>query len=339
MTNTTHSELQKILDHWGLELYRFEKVRDVYKVYTKKGLKNLKLSPLVPARILFVHQAISHLNQRGFTKMTPLIPTKNGETSVFDQNFAYSLFDWIEGRQCDYQNKTELTDSMKVLADFHQKSNDFTPPMQSNMRDHLGKCLKHFEERYQDLLRFRELAHRLPKDQFAVSYLDNVESYLPMAAEAIAKMKKSDYNKLVEQARIRKPFCHGDPAARNFILTPANEVFMIDFDSCRLDLPIMDVIKFTRRVMKKYRWQYPVAKLIIDSYQEVSPLTSSELTVMKAVFFFPQKFWRLAIRYFDQHAAYGPERLLRKFQKFVRNKDHLVQFQQQFENYQSQGGE
>ncbi len=339
MTNTTHSDLQKILDHWGLKLYRFEKVRDVYKVYTESGLKNLKLSPLVPARILFVHQAISHLNQRGFSKMTPLIPTKNGETSVFDQNFSYSLFEWIEGRQSDYRNKAELTDSMKVLADFHQKSSDFTPPLHSNMRDLLGKCLKHFEERYQDLLRFKELARSSPKDQFSATYLANVDAYLPMATEAIAKMKKSDYIKLVEQARRRKPFCHGDPAARNFILTPANEVFIIDFDSCRLDLPIMDVIKFTRRVMKKYRWQYQIAKLIIDSYQEVSPLTSSELEVMKAVFFFPQKFWRLAIRYFDQHTAYGPERLLRKFQKYVRNKDHLVQFQQQFENYQSQGGE
>ncbi len=339
MTNTTHSDLQQILDHWELELYRFEKVRDVYKVYTQNGLKNLKLSPLVPGRILFVHHAIAHLNQRGFSKMTPLIPTKTGETSVFDPNFAYTLFDWIEGRQCDYRNKTELVDSMKVLADFHQKTSGFTPPPTSNMRDHLGKCLKHFEERYQDLLRFKELALTLPKDQFAASYLANVEAYLTMAAEAIAKMKKSDYHTLVEQARLKKTFCHGDPATRNFILTPENEIFMIDFDSCRLDLPIMDAIKFTRRIMKKYRWQYPVAKLVIDSYQAVNPLSSSELAVMKAVFFFPQKFWRLAIRYFDQHAAYGPARLLRKFQKYVRNKDHMVQFQQQFSNYQSRGGE
>jgi hypothetical protein len=60
---------------------------------------------------------------------------------------------------------------------------------------------------------------------------------------------------------------------------------------------------------------------------------------MKAVFYFPQKFWRLAIRYFDQHAAYGQERLYRKFQKYLSNRDQLIQFQEQFENYQSCSGE
>jgi spore coat protein I len=271
--------------------------------------------------------------------MYPLIPTLRGETTVYDQNQAYSLFDWIEGRQCDYRNKTELTQSIKVLADFHQKSCGFIPPERSNMRDHLGKCLRHFEERYQDLLRFKSLAAANQQDPFARIYLANAAAFLPMAELAIAKMKISAYSKLVERALIIKPFCHGDPAARNFILTPAKEVFIIDFDSCRLDLPIMDLIKFTRRVMKKYRWRYPTAKLLIDQYQEVNPLTSSELAVMKAVFYFPQKFWRLAIRYFDQHAAYGQERLYRKFQKYLSNRDQLIQFQEQFENYQSCSGE
>jgi spore coat protein I len=339
MTDTTNFDLQQVLNHWGLELYHSEKIRDVYKVYTQRGIQNLKVSPLVPARLLFVHQAVKHLTTKGFTKMYPLIPTIQGETYVCDQHYAYSLFDWIEGRQCDYKNKSELLQSIRILADFHEKSCGFIPPIHSNMRNHLGKCLKHFEERHQDLLRFKELAVANDKDPFAKAYLASINVFLPMAEKAIAKMKISAYPRLVERAHVIKPFCHGDPAARNFILTPHNEVFIIDFDSCRLDLPIMDLIKFTRRVMKKYRWRYPIAKLLIDSYQDINPLTSSELEVMKAVFFFPQKFWRLSIRYFDQHTEYGPERLLRKFQKYVGNRSHLVQFQEQFENYQSYGGE
>lgn len=339
MNDTINSNLQGILNHWGLKLYNWEKVRDVYKVYTHEGIKNLKVSPLVPTRLLFVHQAVKHLTKNGFIKMYPLIPTIQGETYVFDQQFAYSLFDWIEGRQCDYKNKSELVQSIRVLADFHQKSNGFNPPEHSNMRNHLGKCLKHFEERYQDLLNFKELAIVNDQDPFAAAYLSSIDKFLPMAEKAIAKMKESAYPRLVERAQVIKPFCHGDPAARNFIITPKNEVFIIDFDSCRLDLPIMDLIKFTRRVMKKYHWRYSTAKLLIDSYQEINPLTKSELEVMKAVFYFPQKFWRLSIRYFHQHGEYGQERLLRKFQKYIGNKTYLAQFQDQFENYQSLCGE
>ena len=207
------------------------------------------------------------------------------------------------------------------------------------MRNHLGKCLKHFEERYQDLLRFKELSLTNSTDPFTVTFLKHIDFFLPMAEKAISNMRKSAYPRLVERAQVMRPFCHGDPAARNFIITPDNQVFIIDFDSCRLDLPIMDLIKFTRRVMKKYHWRYPTAKQLIDSYQEINPLTQSELEVMKAVFYFPQKFWRLSIRYFDQHGEFRQKGLLRKFHKFLGNRTYLAQFQDQFEKYQSFGGE
>lgn len=326
-------DLQTIVNHWDLQIFRAEKIRDVYKIYTNQGIKNLKVSPRLPERLLFVHQAINHLIKQGFTKMVPLIPSREGTTYVCDHQWAYSLFDWIEGRQSDCRNEAELIDSTKILAEFHQKSTGFVPPEGSNMRDRLGKCLKHFEERYQDLLEFKASAKLNQSDSFAKAYWESVDFFLPMAEQAITKLKGSSYLDLVARAQIIKPFCHGDPAARNFIITPEQQVFMIDFDSCRLDLPIMDLIKFTRRVMKKYHWRYQTAQLLFDSYQAVYPLTQNELEVIKAVFYFPQKFWRLSIRYFHEHGRYTDERSFQKFKKFLRNKAQLAQFQTEFEDY------
>lgn len=338
MIESINLNLQRILDNWGLRLLYWEKIRDVYRVYTDQGSKNLKVSPNYPARLLFVHQAVEHLTKQGFSKMVPLIPTLHGDTYVGDQQYAYSLFDWIEGRQCDYRNRQELIDSAKALAEFHQRTLGFTPPAKSNMRDHLGKCLRYFEERHQDLLQFREMAAARPKDRFAEAYLANIDTFLPMAQTAISKMRQSSYQSLVEQAKMLKPFCHGDPAARNFILTPEGRIFLIDFDSCRLDLPLMDLIKFTRRVLKKHRWNYQTAGLLINAYQDVNPISWSELEVMKAVFYFPQKFWRLSIRYFHQNIRYKPERLYLKFLKHLANRTNIAAFQRAFELYQQYGG-
>lgn len=338
MNEANRVDLQLILAQWGLKVLRYKKIKDVYWVQTDQGPKNLKLSPLLPKRLLFVHQAVRHLERRGFDKMYPIIPLSNGQSYFSDGRFAYTLFNWIEGRQCNFKKIYELIDSTKILAEFHRKSSGFSPPEQSNMRNRLGKCLHHFEEYYLDLLEYKEAARLMTEDPFAKIFLANVDFFLPMAEKAIYKLQNTAYMDLVERARQTGQFCHGDPAARNFILTPEDDIFMIDFDSCRLDLPIMDLIKFTRRVMKKYHWDFKVAKTLIKSYHEESDLTLNELQVMKAVFYFPQKFWRMSTRYFHQHGRHTPERALQKFQKYLRNKSALAQFQNEFESFQLEGG-
>lgn len=333
------ADLQFILAQWDRKVLDFKKIKDVYWVQTDQGPKNLKLSPLLPKRLLFVHHAVRHLENQGFDKMYPIIPLCNGESYFSDGQVAYTLFNWVEGRQCNFKKNHELTGSTKVLAEFHRRSAGFTPPEYSNMRDRLGKCLTHFEEYYNDLLEYKETAGTMPEDRFARTFLANVDFFLPMAEQAIHKLRNSAYHELVERARETKPFCHGDPAARNFILNPEEKIFMIDFDSCRLDLPVMDLIKFTRRVMKKYNWDFKVAKILIDSYHEESSLSLGEIQVMKAVFYFPQKFWRMSTRYFHQHGRHTPDRALQKFQKYLRNKNAFAKFQQDFETYQLERGE
>lgn len=331
-------DLESILANWGLRPIRSEKIKDVFKVNTVQGVKNLKVSPLKPRRLIFVHQAVQYLTNGGFSKMNPIVPTLKGETYISDGQYAYTLFDWIEGCQCNFANQSELVEATQVLAELHRHTFGFIPPPHSNTRKQLGKCLNHFEERFDNLHEYQQMARQMPNERFARVYLENCDYFIALAAQAIAKLKTSNYSELVNRAGIEHPFCYGDPAARNFILTPNERVLMIDFDSCRLDLPIMDLIKFIRRVMKKYRWSFPIARLIVDAYQAVNPISPDELGVMKAVFYFPQKFWRISTRYFHRHGDYYPDRLLRKLQKCLQNKKAFYQFPFLFDTYQVNPG-
>lgn len=331
-------DLDSILANWGLKPIQTEKIKDVYKVDTNQGIKNLKVSPLKPRRLIFVHQAIRHLTENGFGRMNPLIPTLKGETYVSDGQYAYTLFDWIEGRQCNFNNQSELVKATQVLAELHRYTQGFNPPQYSNTRKQLGKCLDHFKERFYNLQEYQQTARRMPNDSFAQVYLENCDYFISLAAQAIAKLKQSNYDELIIRAGIEQPFCYGDPAARNFILAPDNRVFLIDFDSCRLDLPIMDLVKFIRRVMKKHHWSFPIAQLIMDAYHEINPISRDELGVIKAVFYFPQKFWRISTRYFHRHGDFYPDNLFRKLQKCLQNKKAFYQFPVLFDGYQARPG-
>ncbi len=331
--------LARLLEPWGLTVFNWEKVKDVYKVETDLGRKNLKFSPLEPRRLCFVQKAIHHLIQKGFPWLRPLIPTLRGDTYISDGKYAYSLFDWIEGRQVDFSNPAEIKKSAMILADFHQKSRGFQPPEHSNMRNRLGKCLAQFQDRYQDLKNYQREALKNPKDSFAKVYLKSSPLFLAMAKQAINKIENSDYQQLVTNASLTKPFCHGDPAARNFIITPYNDVFLIDYDSCRLDLPIMDLIKLTRRVLKRESWNFQTARLLIDSYHQIKPISPSELAVIKGVFFFPQKFWRITNRYYENKHKHSKKRLLRKLAKLLSQTNNFARFLQEFDAYHLERGQ
>lgn len=333
MIQTEFIDLSRIMREWGLTVLGVQQFKDVFQLKTDQGVKNLKVSPLQPKRLLFVHRCILHLQNSGFQGMYPIIPALDGRTYITDSRYAYSLFDWIEGRQCDFNNLAELRGATQLLAQFHQSSRGFIPPVHSNMRNRLGKCLLHFEKHYQDLLDFKEIAAATPDDPFSQTYLSQVDYFLPLAAHAAQKLRQSAYPELVKTARQNHTFCHGDPAARNFILTPEERIYMIDFDSCRLDIPVMDLIKFARRVLKKCNWDIEIAKILTTAYHEVNPLSASELEVMKAAYYFPQKFWRIATRYFHRHNCHSPERTLHKLKKYVANRSELIQFQKEFDKY------
>lgn len=230
--DNTSPDVRWIMGHWGLATHSWEKVKDVYKVATDHGIKNLRASPNDPFRLSFVHQAIRYLGIRGFKGICQPIPTPYGNYYVYVKQHAYSLFDWIEGRQCDFGNRDELINCTKTLAEFHQRSEGFIPSEKLDTCDNLGKCLDQFEERYQDLLKFRDVAISRPKTPFSELYLENVADFLQMAKISIAKLSNSSYYDLVRRAALKRNLCHGDPAARNFIITPDGSIFIIDLDAC-----------------------------------------------------------------------------------------------------------
>ncbi len=327
-------DLKEITSAWGLELYRAEQVKDVYRIETNQGVKNLKVSPLNPKQLDFVHQAVLHLSQNGFQKMTPLIKTLSGKTYVDDGTAAYTLFNWIDGKQCKLRSERELAQATAVLAEFHLYSRGFTPHSQTKLRSRVGKCSKNFVKRSQELLEYKKIAAQMPGDRFAELYLKNIDYYLPLATNAIQLLEQSPYPELVAAYQLRRPFAHGDPAARNFILTPEKQIYLIDFDSCRLEMPILDLIKFARRVLKKHHWKFEVFSQMLTAYQQIQPFSREEFQVMQSVLSFPQKFWRMSSRYFEQRDRRSPERLTHKFEKLLKERKNFTHFQNDFQRYQ-----
>lgn len=319
--------LRELMQTWNYQAKRIEPIRDVYKVSTTRGTVALKGNLLPPEQMQFIHSFLHYLQDQGFTQVLTAIPTPDGRDFIVMEGVVYSLYHWIDGKRPNFRHLDELNDACRALAKMHHACTGFHPPAGSRPRKRWGRLIDIHKKRRHDLTQFAEIAKekRYPS-RFDREYLKHLPDYLNLADQSLALLNADEYNNLVHEGKQKGYVCHGDVAERNFIRTPDGETWIIDLDSCRLDLPVMDLVKFTRRILKKSHWSPNVAQNVISSYHQVYPLSPEEIRLFEAMIMFPQKFWRIADRYYNKSKFFSEEKAYLKLKNVLRQKDDFLKF-------------
>ena len=92
---------------------------------------------------------------------------------------------------------------------------------------------------------------------------------------------------------------------------------LIDFDYCKREVRTFDISNFMIKVLKRVDWNIEFAKAILDSYNEVLPLIESEYKVLYAYLQFPQRYWRLANRYYYNEVNWGQNTFGSKIESII----------------------
>lgn len=327
MERPHHISLRELLQSWNLQVKRIEPVLDVYKVQTDQGPKALKGCTLSPDAMRFIHSIFHHLKAQAFEPIMNAIPTADGQDFIVSEGMVFALYDWIEGRRPKFRHCEELRDACKTMAGLHRASMGYHPPSGLHPRRRWGRLADSQKKHRQDLADFAEKAKKKRYlTRFDREYLRHMPDYLDLATRSIESFNTEEYAALVRGYKHKGCFCHGDVAERNFVRRLDGVTALIDLDSARLDLPLMDLVKLTRRVLKKARWDPAVAQTIISAYQSIYPLQPEEIRIFGAVMLFPQKFWRIADRYYHKTKFFSEEKAYHKLQSVLRQKDAFLRF-------------
>ncbi len=323
-------QILSLMAAWGYAPESIGEVRavlDVYRVETADGPKNLKWTRHSDEMLLFVISALRHLEDNGFHHLRLPLATVDGTPFLVRDGEHYLLSDWIDGHQVDVIHPEQLAGSCRTLAYFHRASRGFRPPDGINVRQRWGELHYALGKRCHELEQFPRLAAKRGRlTGFDRAVAAETEYYLALANFARDMLAKSSYRPLAAKAALEGSLCHGDVAARNFLVTPKGEVCLIDFDGLCQDLPLIDLWKFLRRAMKSLRWDTTLGLRILEAYESVTPFTSNELEVLLALVSFPQKFWRLANRYYGGRYRVEEDRFLRKLQRCTLDRQAHAEF-------------
>jgi len=291
---------QNVLPHYNLQnsqisIIKFkdtDKQRAVYRIDFKEKSYCLKKVYYNIQDLLYVYSAIEWL-YRNDIRVPKLLPTIDNNRFVSYQDMLFILTPWIKGEKCNFDNIDHVLLSVKKLSIVHSISRDFQPILGSSIKegfdDYYISTLKHF----QDLLQTSNEAFKY-KDIFSRQFISTFDANL-----RLAKISLNISNK-IDNDNLSKSLCHGDYVNKNLIFPPDLDPWIIDFDKCKTDYCAKDLAYFMRRLLKREntKWNIDLALSVLETYNEYSPLTESDLRYLISYICFPQKYWKISRDYY-----------------------------------------
>lgn len=291
---------QNVLPHYNLQnskisIIKFkdtDKQRAVYRIDFKEKSYCLKKVYYNQDDLLYVYSAIEWL-YRNNIRVPKLLPTINKNRFVSYEDMLFILTPWIEGEKCSFDNIKHVMLSVKKLSTIHSVSRNFKPILGSSLRegfdDYYISTLKHF----QDLLQASNEAFKY-KDKFSKQFISSFDINLSLAKISL------DISNKIDNSNLSKSLCHGDYVNKNLIFPVDLDPWIIDFDKCKIDYCAKDLAYFMRRLLKREntKWDINLALSVLETYNESSPLTDSDLRYLISYICFPQKYWKISRDYY-----------------------------------------
>lgn len=311
--------------------------KGVYCLKTDRGTKCLKRINYGIQKLYFVYAAKEHLIKNGFEYVDKYDLNIEGEPYALVNEDIYTLSQWLKGRECDFYNDDDLKIASQTLAKMHMASKGYDPPENSKLKTDLGRWPHLMEKRIKALDKMRNMSRkRNKKGDFDFNYVKNVEFYRNLAKRALNVLNDSDYMEICKDTEGEKSFCHHDYTYHNIIIDNKNSVNVIDFDYCKREVKAYDISNFMIKVLKRRDWSIDCANLVLESYNKVTPLSKEEYRVIFAFLLFPQRFWRLANRYYYNEVNWATNTFNKKIKTLISEQENYMHFIEDFKKEYAQ---
>ena len=336
-------ELQNAIEEcFGLVPGNINYVQDdiIFTVQDGKTLA-LKYFPGPPGRGLFSLAAMKHLENNRFGN----IPYAENITPFFFENRMYYLSHHVAGREGNVENINDVRHCAATLAYMHKAAEGFTAQkallymeelnsafdenaresdVERFIRNELGNLPELYIHRSQELKRYKKIAKK-HNNHFDYEYIAIADFYCEKAEKLCYELEKTGYNELITFYNFRGTICHREYAPHNVIFTEkqGSTPGVVDFASCSIDLPVIDLANLIKRRMRKCGWVPQIANTIINSYTKHRNLTQADINILKIILDYPQKLWRIVNIYYNSRKTWCEKSCLKKLEE-IRNEKNGI---------------
>lgn len=280
-------------------------------------------------RILYTCAAQIHLRNCGFSRTNMYLRTVSGEPFIHYNDVLYMITPVLPGRECNLEFSEDRSAAAKCLASMHNASRGFTSQRASKIisvlcpkgeaktacaKSDFGRLPEVLRRRTGELERFGRIAKR-GNGRFDHAYRQICSEFTELAGKLCDELESSDYSFISDKMGREGYICHKNFSGHNVKIGP--EIYMINFEECRIDMPSWDVVSILKKTLKVSDWSENVVYDVLNDYSSVRVLDAGELAVIRILFKFPQKIWRIVNKYYNSNRTWGEKINLEKLNEAV----------------------
>lgn len=312
--------LEKILSKYDFDIEGIEKVRSVYKIFSKQGifcLKKISNGYERAKKAFFVSQ---YVKDKGFNNVADYVPTSDNYLFIKYHKTTFYVTKWINGGEIDFSSISDILDATELLAKFHQNSKGFRIKKQAKINVNYEDWYKNYKTYWRDIKEVvKKAKEKDNKTKFDELYIEGIYYFEKDYILAKRLIKGKELKSTVKEIKENRFLCHDSFYYQN-ILRSDDELYLVDLESSAMDMPISDLGKFIRRIMprRKYKWDFDICRRIIEKYTDVRDISINEYKYLLSIIVFPHKYWKLGKKRYIKKKSWTEEKYIRKINKLMR---------------------
>jgi spore coat protein I len=325
------AEAQRVIEQFQIK-GQCSIIRDQIKIDTGNNLKCIKKANYNIERLMFIYELKEYVAKKGFSFIDRFDIAPDDKPYIMYNNEIYVLTDWIEGRECNFDNISDAKAAVETLALLHKCLLGYVPSSGIKVRSELGNLPALLKKRSEEFLKIKKIAKK-GKNRFDYLYMENVDFFLEKSLNSLEIINSDIYRVLVDKAEKEMEFCHRDYSYHNLIINRVGNFYVLNFDFCCQEIRTHDIVSLLRKIMSECNWNVEVAINVINWYDVVSKLDKYEMKIIYALLEYPQKFWRIANRYYNSRRTRPETGFYNKLEDVISEKKFYSDFLIRFKEY------
>lgn len=319
---------KSVLEQYDLEVVSTSRGRGSLLCETNQGFKQLVECSWGISRLPMEAYILRFLKEEGGQLVDAYVTTKEGKLYAENsQQVRYVLKDWFHASECSVSSGIELGMAVRTLAKVHALLRQFPAYQKENMEEKEdwnvllwkgGYLPDEYMRRNNELRRVRTyIRNKKKKSDFERDIYDHISDIIAQGEEAKKLLEEADYKSLYDQALEQKYLCHGSCSQHN-ILIRDGKVAMVNFQKSQILPQVTDLYLFMRKVLEKNHYSAKIGSMMMEDYMRIMPLSENEQGVLKAMFVFPEKYWKQMNYYLNNSKTWISPRSMEKLERATR---------------------
>ena len=307
-------KIADLLAQYDVKVYRAGRVKGAWILETDQGLKSLGSCNYSEGKIKFEQKVKQFAADHGFTDVDLYVPNREqGFLVQGPYNEQFVMRNWFYGEECNAKNREHVLKTVETLSKLHTCLEGLSLTEEEKAFCLQPKLTEAFERRNKELRRVRAyIRAKKQKSFFEQNFLSQFDTQFVQAEQAMQQLLETAYDLYYNKQVEKGCMLHGNFTYHSVLLQVSGNMAVTGFDKAGTGIRIQDFYLLFRKMMEKWEWDISLGDSMLAAYNRIRPIPQEELTLLKLMLSYPEKFWKVANQYYNNRKSWIPEKNMQK---------------------------